>query len=366
MRSTATLCEAMARRGASVEVITSDAGLEKRSEILRSARIPVNGVNVTYYPRVPGFGIRSPGMEQAIRARAGSADIVHVTGIWQRTSPAAYRAAVSTGVPLVISPRGALNRYCWSQRSLRKVVYYAVAEKYGLRNASGIHYTSPLEAAECRRYRFAARECLVPNAIDTSFWNRQSQAGVAWRREHGFTANEFIALYAGRLAPKKNLQFLMPIVASCSAWHLVLVGFDERGQAEQLRRKATENGCADRLHILPGAGSEELRAAYSAANLFVLPSLDENFANCVAEAVACGCQAVVSDKVGCADVLAEGGWVQSIPLVAQKWIDALSDQVAGQREMTRPNLESLSADSCAKAMLDFYGEVCADKKVGKR
>jgi glycosyltransferase involved in cell wall biosynthesis len=354
----------MARQGASVDVITSDAGLEKRPEIPRSARVPVNGVNVTYYPRASGFGIRSPGMEQAIRARVGRADIVHVTGIWQRTSPAAYRAAVRAGVPLVISPRGALNRYCWSQRSLRKLVYYAVAERYGLRNASGFHYTSPLEAAECRRYRFSARECLVPNAIDTSFWRNDPKAGAAWRTEHGFTGSQAIALYAGRLAPKKNLQFLIPILASCSAWHLVLIGFDERGQAEQLRRKATENGCADRLHILPGAGSEELRSAYSAANLFVLPSLDENFANCVAEAVACGCPAVVSDKVGCADALAEGGWVQSIPLVSEAWIAALTERNAGQHEMNRPDLDSLSADACAKAMLDFYGAICADKQLG--
>jgi glycosyltransferase involved in cell wall biosynthesis len=356
----------MARQGANVEVIASEAGLEKHPEIPRSARVRVNGVQVTYYPRVSGFGIRSPSMEQEVRARVGRVDVVHVTGIWQRTSLAAYRATIRSGVPLVVSPRGALNRYCWSQRSLRKMVYYALAERYGLRNASGIHYTSPLEVAECRRYGFAARQCLVPNAIDTSFWKEQPQAGVAWRREHGFAANQSIALYAGRLAPKKNLNFLIPILASCSAWHLVLVGFDERGQAEQLRHAAAENGCSDRLHILPGAGSEELRAAYSAANLFVLPSLDENFANCVAEAVACGCPAVVSDKVGCADVLAEGGWVTAIPLVAGKWIAALSGWATGQREMTCPNLDSLSADSCAKAMLDFYGAVCADKKLGKR
>lgn len=340
-----------------MEVLTTDAGLEQAMEIPRSRPVDVRGVKVTYFPRISGLGIRSPELERAVGARVREFDVIHVTGVWQRTAPAAYRAANRSGVPLVVSTRGALSRYSWTQRRWRKLAYFFLQERPGLRKAAGLHYTSRLEEEECRRYGFPGRTAVIPNPVDTEFWQRDEAGAAGWRKIHGFGRHDRVALYTGRLEPKKNLTFLVPVLANVPRWNLVLLGYDERGQADLLRQEAQRMGCVDRLHLLPEAPAEELRAAYSAADVFVLPSHHENFANAAVEAAACGCPALLSDRVGCAEELLAEGSARVLPGETEAWVSAL----AGTRPGTRAGLlnmkKTVSPASCAWAVQEFYGRI---------
>ena len=363
MRSTSTLCEALAQDGNEVDVLTTDAGLEREPLIPRGRTVSRDGVRVTYFPRVPGFGIRCPKLEEAVQERVREFDLIHVTGIWQRTAPAAYRAAIRSSVPLVVSPRGALSRYSWTQRRWRKLAYFFLRERPGLKRAAGLHYTSRLEEQECRRYRFSARTAVIPNPIDTDFWRRDEPGAARWRRRQGFSPTEKVALYAGRLEPKKNLPFLIPVLAQAPAWRLVLVGYDERGQADILRREAHRLGCAGRIHLLPAASAEDLRAAYSAADIFVLPSHHENFANAVVEAGACGCPALLSHQVGCAEELRANGWVKVLPLKTSAWVAEMGEG-GFRRGLEKSRWKELvSPRTCARSMMDFYGKILDDAPV---
>jgi glycosyltransferase involved in cell wall biosynthesis len=354
VRSTATLCEAMAMEGNQVEVLTTDAGLEQAPQIPRSQPVNLRGVRVTYFPKVPGLGIPSPDLEQAVSDRIREFDLIHVTGVWQRTSPAAYRAATKAGVPLVVSTRGALSLYSWTQRRWRKLVYFFLRERPGLRGAAGIHYTSKLEEQECRWYRFPGRVAVIPNPVDTGFWRRDEPGATVWRKAHGFALNDRVALYTGRLEPKKNLSFLIPVLASTTDWSLVLLGYEEREQARLLRQMAGRLGCASRLHILTSAPREVLRAAYSAADVFVLPSHHENFANAVVEAVACGCPALLSVHVGCANELESYGGARIVPTETGAWVRALNEQNLGLKTLRSGYLDLVSPENCARRMLNFY------------
>jgi len=360
VRSTANLCEALAREGNRVEVLTTDAGLEQAKEIPRSRPVDVRGVKVTYFPQVPGLGIRSPELEREVGARVREFDVIHVTGVWQRTAPAAYRAAFRSGVPLVVSTRGALSRYSWTQRRWRKMIYFSLRERPGLKRAAGLHYTSRLEEQECRRYRFPGQTAVIPNPVDLDFWKRDEGGAARWRQTHGFTTHDQVALYTGRLEPKKNLSFLIPVLASTKDWSLVLLGYDERGQAKLLQTMAGRLGCAPRLHILASAPAEDLRAAYSAADLFVLPSHHENFANSVVEAAACGCPAFLSGQVGCAEELPTKGWIKVLPLETAAWVAALGES-GFRRGLEKPGWSELaSPKTCARSMMDFYGKILDD------
>lgn len=106
--SVSRLCEGLAALGHEVEVFTSNAGLENQSELPLNQPVIRNQVKVKYFQQEPGMGINCPGMEQAVTARAKEFDIIHITGVWQRTSGAACKAAKNQGVPYIVSPRGAL------------------------------------------------------------------------------------------------------------------------------------------------------------------------------------------------------------------------------------------------------------------
>ncbi len=123
--SVSQLCEQLAVQGHEVEVFTSNTGLAEKNNIPFNQPILRNGVQVTYFEQERGMGIRCPGMEEAVKQRAKEFDVIHITGIWQRTSRAACHTAKKFGVPYILSLRGALGPYSWQQKSLKKIVRVA-------------------------------------------------------------------------------------------------------------------------------------------------------------------------------------------------------------------------------------------------
>ena len=66
---------------------------------------------------------------------------------------------------------------------------------------------------------------------------------------------------------------------------------------------AAELGLADRVHFSDALSGEAKWAAYRDADIFVLPSQNENFGNTAAESVAAGTPVVVTDQCGIAPLL---------------------------------------------------------------
>jgi len=366
VRSVSGLCEELVRQGHEVTVFTTNAGLEDDPTIPTDRSVTRNGVTVHYFPALHGYGIRSPALEAAVAARAGEFDLIHVTAIWQRTGPAACQAARAAGVPYVISPRGALGPYSWRRGRLKKTVYYWLKERAGLRRASGFHYTSKMEAGECERFRFGRPSCIVPNAVDFSFWHREAEAGEAWRSARGFAADETVLLYAGRLHHKKGLELLPEVVRLCRdagiSVKLVLLGVEEDDTGSLIRRQSDDLGIAALVSILPAVSPEELRAVYSAADLFVMPSRHENFGNVAVEAAACGCPVLLSDQIGVAQELAACGKGLVLPRHAEEWAAAIKvgGRAAAQNAVSE-SMEQFSLGAVAGELAGFYGSCIASE-----
>ena len=180
--SVSQLCEGLSNLGHEVEVFTSNAGLNHQPELPLNQEIIRNGVKVTYFAQKSGMGIYCPGMEQAVTARAKEFDIIHITGVWQRTSGAACKAAKNHSIPYIVSPRGALSPYSWRQKTVKKVPYYLWTEAFNVRNAAAIHYTAKQELEECQWLQLPGRDLLVPNGLNTNFWQPATVEAKAWRK----------------------------------------------------------------------------------------------------------------------------------------------------------------------------------------
>ncbi|MEI1376493.1 glycosyltransferase [Nostoc sp. UHCC 0926] len=327
--SVSQLCEGLAALGHQVEVFTSNAGLNNQPELPLNQPVIRNGVKVTYFQQEPGIGIHCPGMEQAVTVRAKEFDIIHVTGVWQRTSGAACKAAKNQGIPYVVSPRGALGPYSWQQKTAKKILYYLWQERFNVTNAGGIHYTSKQELQECRWLKLPAKSFIVPNGLNTEFWQPALEAAKAWRKSQNLSEDDFILLNVGRLHHKKGLDLLPQALAALRHlnWRIVFVGGDDDGTKAKLQQQFQAANLSDRVIFLERCEPKKLPAIYSAANLFVLPSRHENFGNVVVESLACGCPVLISDKVGLHDEVAEGGmgWVRS--RVASEWTEAIGELI---------------------------------------
>ena len=342
-------------------VLTTDAGLPTGDAPARGQEVLRNGVKVYYFPQVPGYGIKSPALEAAIGDFVKAHDLIHVTAIWQRTGPAACRTARRAGTPYVISPRGALGPYSWQRGLLKKTAYYWLHERRNLVEASGFHYTSTLEATECERFRFGKPAAIVPNSIDHYFWKRDEVARKLWRTRYGYTDDDTVLLYAGRLHHKKGLDLLPEVIAQCHEKacpvKLVLVGPEEDDTGRLLRASFAKLGLDRWVQFLPMLLPEELRMAYSSADIFVLPSRHENFGNAAVEAAACGCRVLTSKYVGIGEDLMRLGYGECLERNPADWVKIITQRRAITDYNVSLLLNAFSVTIAVQNMEAFYQRI---------
>ena len=364
--SVSQLCEGLVALGHEVEVLTSNAGLSNNPEIPINQPTMRNGVKITYFPQQSGTGIKCSGMEQAVTARAKEFDIIHVTGVWQRTSGVACIAAKNHGIPYIVSTRGALGPYSWRQKTLKKLAYYLWQERFNVTNAVGIHYTSKQEFEECQWLKLPGQPFIVPNGINTKFWQPAIEEARDWRKSHKIGEDEFILLNVGRLHHKKGLDLLPKIMLSLRHlnWRMVFVGGDDDGTQAKLKQAFQAENLFDRVLFLERCEPQQLPAIYSAANLFVLPSRHENFGNVVVEALACGCPVLISDKVGLHDEIAESVVGLVRPRITTDWIRTIQQLIEFPHKlevaasMSRDWVESIfSIDKTSQQMANYYPKI---------
>jgi glycosyltransferase involved in cell wall biosynthesis len=360
--STSALCAGLAEAGHDVTVFTTDAGLPAE---FRDRRTILDGVEVQYFPTEQGYGIHSPALEAAVRDRVARYEIAHITGVWQRTSTSACRAARSAGVPYVISPRGALGPYSWRSKTLKKALYYFLREQKNLRDAAGFHYTSAMEARECARWTKERPSAIISNPVLPPSWTRDTAGAEHWRAEHGISKHEPLFLVVGRLHHKKGLDLLPEVFASFAGkpWRLAFVGPDEDGTEARLRAGFERRGILAHVRFVPQVANKDLPAVYSAGTMLLLPSRHENFGNAVVEALGCGCAVAVSDQVGCAEEIVDSGAATVLPRRAEIWRNWLGKVIDGSAQFHSPErtLEwaqrRFSRDALVTKLAAFYQTV---------
>lgn len=139
------------------------------------------------------------------------------------------------------------------------------------------------------------RVSVIPEATDPAFYPRSSAEIETVRRRYGLP--DSFVLYVGSNKPHKNLPRLVEAWAQITEHGirntLVLAGpWDPR--YPEPRRRAEQLGL-ENVRWLGPVPEADLPALYSAATLFVFPSLYEGFGLPVLEAMACGVPVVCSD-----------------------------------------------------------------------
>jgi glycosyltransferase involved in cell wall biosynthesis len=101
-------------------------------------------------------------------------------------------------------------------------------------------------------------------------------------------------LYVGRLAPEKNLTFLLRVFAQCPQFSLTLAGTGPL--LDTLKYQASPN-----VSFLGHVPNSILSDVYAAHDVLVLPSLQEPWGLVVEEALYHGLPIVASNRIGCAE-----------------------------------------------------------------
>jgi glycosyltransferase involved in cell wall biosynthesis len=330
-------------------------------------RIPVRFLKAD---RPKLFGLSSEALP-VLDGEVRRAELVHVHTLWHPLNGLARRLCARYGKPYVIMPHGMLDPYSLSVKSLKKRLYLRFFERRNLVNARAMLYTTEEE----RRLAEKALPWLpagmvvplgagpppaVPPAELEEMFLRQFPAARGKRR----------ILYLSRLHPKKGLDRLLGALphvrANCPDAQLVIAGNGDpafRNELESTVRAALPEGSVLFTGMLQG----ELKwGAYAAAEMFTLPSRQENFALVVAEAMLMGLPVIITDRVNiwpdveqaaAGIVLREDNCEAFLPAA----IGSLLDPSGAGREMGRRGRElamrQFTWKNSAKAMTDCYNSI---------
>lgn len=240
-----------------------------------------------FRPAGPAAFGYAPGLSAALAG--ADLDVLHVHGIWMYMSVAARQWKAQSGRRYVVSPHGMLDPWALANSGWKKRLAGILYERGSLRSADCLHALCEAELASIRDFGLRNAVCIVPNGVAPA---AAADARLPpWRRS--LPEHAAILLYLGRLHPKKGAHDL---IAAWSAvrphparrarpWHLVIVGDGPAAYVAGLHRLA--DGAPD-IHLLGPRYGEEKRAAFRAADAFVLPSLSEGQPIAVLEAWAHG------------------------------------------------------------------------------
>ena len=196
-------------------------------------------------------------------------------------------------------------KYTYPLKHVKKLCYWPWADYRVLRDASAVLFTTEKERLVAKQsfslYRANEEVVGFGTSIPPSEVALQ-QAAFLNRFPH--LSNKRLLLFLSRIHPKKGIDLLLEafsvVASSNSALHLVIAGPDQVGLQGELIRRANALGIADRI-TWPGMLCGDLKwGAFRCAELFCLPSYQENFGIVVSEALACGLPVSISDSVNIA------------------------------------------------------------------
>ncbi len=283
--------------GHNVEVASLD---PPDSPYLSSFALPVHPLG----PPKLKYGF-SPALVPWLRANARRYDAVVVNGIWQYHSFASWQTLRNSSTPYVVFLHGMLDPWFkkrYPLKHLKKWIYWLGAEYRVLRDAQAVLFT-------CEEERILARESFWLyrcNEVITSYGTAKpigdpdSELREFFGRYPDLRGKK-LALFLGRIHQKKGCDLLIESFAKVMGphpeWHLVIAGPDELGWQGSLNLQASRLGLASRV-TWTGMVTDTMKwGTLRAAEIFVLPSHQENFGIAVAEALAAGVPALISNKV---------------------------------------------------------------------
>ena len=176
-------------------------------------------------------------------------------------------------------------------------------------------------------------------------------------------------LFVGSLEPRKNLKTLLQAYATYVTRHageeLLVVAGGEGWLNDDLSQVATKLGIAERVKFLGYVQEADLRVLYSAAKLFVYPSIYEGFGLPPLEAMACGAPVITSNTSALPEVVGDAALLVD-PHNGEALYQAMERVLCDHDLRSRMRQQSLaratlfSWERTAEETLAVYEEVCPE------
>ena len=359
--SVSKLSEQLSDAGCFVEVYTTTANGKTELSVAPGQHALVDGVSVTYFKRITkDHSHFSPALLIRLWKEVKNFDAIHVHAWWNTVSVLCCWIAIMRGVPVIVSPRGTLSAYSFSNKnSLPKRVIHNLLGKQLLRKSS-IHVTSNREKEAIEILISPKRIVKIANFVALP----ETTPDVPIER---LPDEPLKLLFFSRIEEKKGLDILLKALVTVNIpCHLTIAGDGEETYIDKLKTIAANNGISGYVSWI-GFQSINKFDILQQHDLMILPSHDENFGNVVIESLSVGTPVLVSKYVGLADYVAANnlGWVCDLTQNSiSGCINAIFEQLDKLREIrqTAPNIirNDFDEKNLTEKYIGMYNQIIAN------
>ena len=149
----------------------------------------------------------------------------------------------------------------------------------------------------------------APHAVDNKrFIDEASifqQQADEWRKDLGISPSDLTIVYAGKLEPVKNLEWLIETIKEIDETIPIKLIFVGNGPSEKQLKHMAKND--RRFLFIDFQNQQKMPVVYRLGQVFILCSHSETWGLSINEAMASGRSILVNEKCGCATDLVQNG-----------------------------------------------------------
>jgi len=340
----------------------------------RDAEAGVYRIPAVRYMNMPPVYLAIPGTPRATLAmRRCQFDVLHVHSPLS-LGLLAYLTASARGLPLIYTYHTSLTDYAHYVKAIgqtRPVVGLARWFSTATCNLGDRIVAPSVKFARLLGEQNVRRPIhVIPNGIDLNRFYESSRRGV-YRRRLGLSAEAPLLLYVGRLAPEKQLDFLIEAFCRLAGErpeaHLVFAG--DGSSRPALEKQAAASAYADRIHFLGMVNRTDLPQLLHEADLFLSASTSETQCLAMVEAIASGLPVVAVWDPAFEGILADGVNGRVAPREVRAFSAAIGDLLADRpalQSFRRASVElsrKFSIEAQVESLVGLYREAIAKRSL---
>jgi glycosyltransferase involved in cell wall biosynthesis len=325
--------------------------------------------------RLPFLALGPSGL-RAVREQLKQTDVLHLNCIWSVANMQVASVARSMGVPYVISTHGMLDRWCMTQRTWKKQAYMSLGGTSMLNGAATVHCTAQAELEQSARWFPKTTGSVIALPLDLSSYRTLPGTQLAQRR-FPFLADksEATILFLSRLNYKKGCSHLLHALRALKdrgvRARLVFAGSGDEAYVRSLHQLRDQLDIVGRVHFVGLVKGAEKISLYQNADVFALPTSQENFGMVLVEALASGTPLVTTKGTDIWSDLQKSGGAKIVDQSATAFADAIETMIRNPEQRVamgaaaRPWVfKTYDEMNLGARYIRMYQAVAAGSKVG--
>lgn len=296
-----------------------------------------------------------------IRNLVEASDIVHLHTPWLRGNVRFATEADRAHLPYCVTIHGMLDDWCMQEKRLKKQLYLKAIGKRILDRAATIHFTAQAEYDQARKHFTNTNVEIIPLTFDIESYRNVPDPAAA-QQTYGFANHDGpTALFLSRIHHKKGIEVLLRAMRQLrdggSNCRLLIAGTGDDQYTQSLKELSTELNLDDAVTFLGQISGQLKLSLLAAADVFVLPTSQENFGLALTESLASGTPVITTKGVDIWPELEESGGALIVDQTASAFaraIDSLTQDPALTAEMGKQGRQWVMSHLNPKAITQRY------------